>query len=313
MAHCLAAAVRARGFRPVLLSYELSPLEPIAEVAEVIVGPRWASPDLMDHLDATVKAHGVNIILPFVDGAIAPAARYVASHLEVYSPCCSEELSDALFDKVASAALFEKAALDIPATFRPASGIPPRFPLIAKPRRGSASKGIVLIDSPQSLASLSSPDDYIIQEYIPEAEEVTVDCFISRAGVICALSPRRRLFTLGGEVARTVTIDSPAIADAAAMAINCLGLRGAVTLQYLSSPHGPLLMEINPRLGGGATASIAAGANIAAMIVDEALGLSPAPAMARPDTLTVRCFHDVSFSPDGNIIHPSFSLLPDDV
>lgn len=293
MAHHLIRAVSNRGYEPRLLSYELSAEEPIAYVADLIIGRRWSDPTLSDHLAGVVRDNDVRVVIPFVDGAIEPAAALAAACPGLYCPCSSPALSAALFDKAASAELFAKAGLDIPATFT--TGEKPVFPLIAKPRRGSASKGIIILHDNADLTDIARPGDYLIQEYIPDAEEYTVDCFIARSGEICTISPRRRLMTLGGEVTRTVTLARPDLTEAAARAIRSLNLRGAATLQYLDSPRGPLLMEINPRLGGGATATIAAGADIAGMITDEALGIAPTPATARPDTLTVRCFQDVTF------------------
>lgn len=293
MAGCLAEAFTRLGFESVFFSYELSAEEPIAELATVIRGLRWGDPGLMGHLRRVCRDNGINVVLPFVDGAIEPAARLAREDDGIYCPCCSPELSAVLFDKGASAEAFAAAGLSIPATWKP--GTPAAFPLIAKPRFGSASKGISIVRDETALAAIDRPSDYLVQEYVEGAEEITVDCFVTRSGEVAAVSPRLRLLTLGGEVVRTVTIADAAVADAAVTAIGRLGLRGAVTLQYLRAGSRLLLMEINPRLGGGATASIAAGADIAAMIAEEALGYPVEPRRAEADVLTVRCFRDVTF------------------
>ena len=75
-------------------------------------------------------------------------------------------------------------------------------------------------------------------------------------------------------MSRTVTVADGDIRDAAREAIDRLGLRGAVTLQYLRDTESGrlMLMEINPRLGGGVVCSIHAGADIPTMILTEACG-----------------------------------------
>lgn len=298
MAGCLAEAFMRLGFEPEFYSYELSAEEPIAEAATVITGLRWGDPGLMDHLRRVCRDNGINIVLPFVDGAIEPAARLAREDDGIYCPCCSPELSAVLFDKVRSAEVFAAAGLEIPATWKP--GTPAAFPLIAKPRCGSASKGIRILTDEAALAALDRPADYLVQEYVEGAEEITVDCFVTRSGDVAAVSPRLRLLTLGGEVTRTVTIAEADVTEGAVRAVKALGLRGAVTLQYLRTPSRLLLMEINPRLGGGATASIAAGADIAAMIAEEALGYPVEPRQAEADVLTVRCFRDVTLKRNHN-------------
>ncbi|MDE6126751.1 MAG: ATP-grasp domain-containing protein, partial [Muribaculaceae bacterium] len=55
------------------------------------------------------------------------------------------------------------------------------------------------------------------------------------------------------------------------------GLRGPVTVQLLrDTTDGRLmLMEINPRLGGGAVCSVHAGADLPFMILSDLLGSKP--------------------------------------
>lgn len=294
MAEYLADAFRACGFSPVFYSYELTPYEPIASVATIITGRRWDDIDIMEHLSGVCRDNGISVVIPFVDGAIEIAAQLAADNDGIYCPCSTPGLSAKLFDKVSAARLFEDNSLPIPATWSPAT--PVAFPLIAKPRRGSASRGLLVLRDDASLKVIPRFSEYIIQEYLENADEITVDCFITREGEITALSPRRRLVTLGGEVSRTVTLADAEVDAAVRHAVKALGLRGAVTLQYLRQDGRLLLMEINPRLGGGATASIAAGADVAMMIAREATGFKVEAMEARPGTLVARCFRDVVFN-----------------
>ncbi|MDE6303839.1 MAG: ATP-grasp domain-containing protein, partial [Paramuribaculum sp.] len=55
------------------------------------------------------------------------------------------------------------------------------------------------------------------------------------------------------------------------------------------------LMEINPRLGGGAVASVHAGADIPAMIISEMFGRRPAPVVPKADVLIKRYFEETVF------------------
>lgn len=291
----LRQAYTSLGYEVEAYSYELDHEEPIASRATVIIGKRWSDHDVEADLERIIERHDIKVLLPFVDGAIEIAARIAERRDDIYVPGCSSILSSALFDKVASAALFADAGLDIPATYYP--GDSPVFPLIAKPRCGSASRGLLIINNEDALKAIANPCDYLIQEYIEGAEEYTVDCFIDYSGRICTMSPRRRIATLGGEVVRTVTVNIPALTDASRKAIERLGLHGAVTLQYLHSGDRFLLMEINPRLGGGVTASIAAGADITRMIAAESTGHHVPELTAQPGVLTMRCFQDITIFP----------------
>ena len=145
---------------------------------------------------------------------------------------------------------------------------------------------------------LGRADDYLIQERIDNRNEITVDCYVSAIdGEVKALSPRRRLATAGGEVTDTVTIADGRIDDIVGRTLRSLGLTGAVTVQLIEDlDDGRLmLMEINPRLGGGAVCSVCAGADIPSMIVAEARGMAAVPAQAKPGVRITRYMQEVVF------------------
>ena len=107
------------------------------------------------------------------------------------------------------------------------------------------------------------------------ADEYTVDCYVSTVSgrVACAV-PRLRISTSGGEVDRTETRRIPTLMQQSEHILTELKFRGPVTLQFLhdKATDRYLLMEINPRLGGGVVCSIHAGADIAEMILRESRG-----------------------------------------
>ena len=63
------------------------------------------------------------------------------------------------------------------------------------------------------LMSLANLDSYLIQEYIEDAQEYTVDCYVDRQGDILVTVPRERLEIMGGEVTRTVTRNIPELVE----------------------------------------------------------------------------------------------------
>lgn len=269
-------AGRRLGLEVYLFSYELESHVPVSVIAEIIIGLRWRDPNLLKHLHDTVTAHSIDIIIPFVDGAIEPASLYCSTYGDAWTPSGDAETMKTLFDKAASATLFERNSLPIPATFDGNR----TFPLIAKPRFGSASRGIRIISSDKEFDEIAENiTDYLIQEYIAQREEYTVDCYIDAHGTPICIVPRKRLEVVGGEVSRTVTLRDDRIMELSRKVIDRLHLRGAVTLQFLrdSSTDRLLLMEINPRLGGGAVCSVHAGADLPSFILSEWAGMSLTP------------------------------------
>lgn len=73
---------------------------------------------------------------------------------------------------------------------------------------------------------------------------------------------------------RTMTFKSELLIDLSRQVLDKIPFEGPVTLQFLHNLDNDefMLMEINPRLGGGVVCSIHAGAPIADYIINEYLG-----------------------------------------
>ena len=264
------------GYKVEIVSYELLEQVPIALVGKVVVGLRWNDPGVVADIVRVAREHNVHIILPFVDGAIEVAAKCRELLPDVFIPVSPVDISETMFDKVAAAEAFKNAGLPIPKTY---SVLNAEMPAIAKPRKGSASRGIKVFHNIEDLMHLENLPDYLVQEYIVDCEEYTVDCYVDAVGKILVTVPRLRIEVMGGEVTRTRTVREPRLQQMSRDVIDAFGLRGPVTLQFLRDPAKDrfLLMEVNPRLGGGVICSIFAGAPIPDYILRESLGASLQP------------------------------------
>lgn len=302
MASKFIEAGRRAGFETAIYGYELSRRCALAAVAEEIVeGRRWSDPALLDDLHEVVTSRHISIMIPFVDPAIEVVARYRDKFSDIFAPVGDADTCRRMFDKIFAAQAFEKAGIAVPETL---SGANPRFPLIAKPRKGSASQGILIVENRADWEALSIfHPDYLIQEYITDAIEYTVDCYRSvGSGETLAVSPRQRLATAGGEVISTITVDDADITELARLTLEKLDLRGAVTVQMLRDPSSrrAVVMEVNPRLGGGAVAAVCAGADIPALIIAEATDRPLKPTEARSGILVQRYLNEISFDTNEN-------------
>lgn len=269
MARHFKAAARTLGSEARVFSYELSPDVPIAIEGEIIEGLRWTDPAINAHLRSTVNEKAIDVIVPFVDGAVAVAAQLSDV---AFVPATTPGQAERMFDKVAADALFRLKGLPVPQSYD--GGGDPSRRWIAKPRHGSASKGLITFSGS---CQLHDPENYLIQEYIERRREITVDCYVEPAsGRICACVPRERLEVSGGEVTRTRTFHRPEVEALARQTLQATGLTGAVTVQLIEdlSTGRLMIMEINPRLGGGAVCAIGAGVDIPKMILQNAAGLA---------------------------------------
>lgn len=278
-----------------LYSYELTRQVPIACVAKVILGKRWDDPDVVDEICNICNEYGIDIILPFVDGALGVASRCALKLPDLFVPGSKEKVSSVFCDKIRAASAFKTAGIPIPHTY---SAVTARVPAIAKPRFGNNSRGIRVFHNLEELMHLPDISGYLVQEYTQHKDEYTVDCYVAADGRVLCTVPRRRLEVMGGEVTRSVTCRNETLIKMSRDVLAAFDLRGPVTLQFLHDLDKSrfLLMEVNARLGGGVICSIYAGAPIADYIIKEAMGVSVHPALDWSDgTLMARYWKETIF------------------
>lgn len=148
------------------------------------------------------------------------------------------------------------------------------YPLIVKPRRGSASSGVSLAQNVAQLSWRSGDPDLIVQTVAP-GREYTVDAFVDGEGTCRCVVPRLRLETRGGEVSKGVTVRNAPVMDAVRRVAEALpGARGVLNVQvFHDETSGQLnVIEINPRFGGGYPLTHHAGAPMTRWLLEEALG-----------------------------------------
>ena len=258
-----------------LFSYELSPYVPVSAIAKIIIGKKWTAPDIKQHLKEVVKEYKIGIIVPFVDPATVLAAELRKELEDVFIPVSNPGSTALFFNKIKADDWFRKNSFSIPSD----DG---SFPKIAKPAEGSASQGLIIIrdeDEWKEFYDNHSGGKYLVQKFIEEGIEYTVDCYVSETGKILAVVPRIRLEVSGGEATKTVTVREEEIISLSEKILKAAELKGPVTIQFIRSRQTQKLyvMEINPRFGGGCIAAIEAGADLPAMLLNDFLALPNEP------------------------------------
>jgi carbamoyl-phosphate synthase large subunit len=152
------------------------------------------------------------------------------------------------------------------------------FPLVAKPRFGSAGIGVgVVRDAAELAVAVGRPElgEMVVQTLAPGREH-TIDVLADRDGrCVCAV-PRRRIEVRSGEVSKGVTVRSHELQDLAARICEALpGAFGTITIQVFvgDGPGRLAVIEINARYGGGFPLALEAGADFPRWQLEELLGL----------------------------------------
>lgn len=149
------------------------------------------------------------------------------------------------------------------------------FPLIVKPRWGSAGRGVNCIASLEALHSIPGlPADSIVQE-VASGEEYTINALVDRSGTCVCAVPHLRMEVRAGEVSKAATVKHRGLMMLARdMAEALPGAYGAFSFQcFLAGDSDLRVIEINARFGGGYPLARRAGADFQRWMLQDAMRL----------------------------------------
>jgi carbamoyl-phosphate synthase large subunit len=210
----------------------------------------------------------------------------------VFTPASDAKVCQTFFSKIASNQYFESIGL-------PTAGFNGKVPAIAKPDRGSASKGLIFFREQVDLDSFlqtAESSKYEIQQLI-DGQEYSVDGYIAMNSDFHFFAPRKRLETLGGEAVRSITINHSAIEEACKKLASQNGIQGAITIQFIEDKvtKNVYTMEVNPRFGGAMLTTWGAGVPWFEIVLCDYLNLPIPTFNFSPNVLMVRSFREHFF------------------
>ena len=275
---------------------------------EGFVVPRLTDSGFVPHLLGLCERYQVDVIVPTTDrewpvwGDATPRFAAIGTTVAVSGP----EVLAIASDKQRTHGWLTAHGFPTVRQTRPATALldPAAwpFPLMAKPRFGSASEGVGLVRNTAELELLVArdeagtplrdgrPGDMVVQTVAP-GDEYTIDVLVDRSGQCLCAVPRRRLEVRAGEVSKAVTVRSPELIDLAFGLSKALpGAYGVLNFQvFADDVTGELaVIEINPRFGGGFPLTHRAGADYARWLLEDVRGLpSTASATAWRDGLVM--------------------------
>jgi len=162
------------------------------------------------------------------------------------------------------------------------------FKIIAKPKRGSGSRGIEVYNSYGEFPHEKDYSGYIFQEYLP-GKEYTVDVLSDLEGNVLTCVVRERVQVKGGISVKGKVIRNIQIETMCSDLAKYLNLKGPVCIQLKEDKDGnPKFIEVNPRFGGGTYFTTLAGVNFMDIIVNKPSVIS------EPKEITVvRYFNEI--------------------
>ena len=158
---------------------------------------------------------------------------------------------------------------------------------VIKPRVGEGGNGTFL-------AAPGDPVDMTgrISQQLLEGQEISIDALCALDGSIIHVVARERIQVESGLAVIAKVIDDPAIIRDAKRILEATPFVGPVNIQCFRTADGIFFTEINPRISGGLSLSMAATENWFELIARMLRGLPIAPKPVRHGLMSIRHLAD---------------------
>jgi len=292
---------------------------PAMQKADIAIQvPGIVATDYWDAIEQICREHKVDLLFSLNDLELPLLARSVDRFLKLGTRplVASPEIIDICFDKLATANFLADNGVAGPETFVDLEAALTEinagrlvFPLIMKPRWGSASIAVEIVESEvearqvfeliklrleRSILSQCSQQDIeravLIQAKLP-GQEFHLDIINDLDGNHVVTLAKQKLAMRSGETDKAVSVANPLFLELGQKLGQLTGHPGIMDCDVFLDNDGPKVLELNPRFGGGYPFSQQAGANIPAALVAWAKGETPDPSWLQitPGVTAMKC------------------------
>jgi carbamoyl-phosphate synthase large subunit len=282
----------------------------LAAADRAFILPSLDDPSYVECVLEICARHQVGLLVSLHDLELPLLARHLDQfHAVKTIPVISAPaVIDTCLDKVAAGRFLATCGISEPATYLSLDearlalrrGVL-TFPVVVKPRWGTASLGIEYAFDDEELEFAHAllrkrltrsvlkglhgddPNNGIIIQEKLTGDEYGIDIINDLDGRHMATMVRRKLEMRAGETDRAVTAQADVLGALGARLGRALGHIGNLDCDVIVNNGRSCVLDMNPRFGGGYPLSHLAGANLPAALVAWASGREADPAWLRPE------------------------------
>jgi len=240
-------------------------IDPLAAASNFVdsfhIVPPSKHEDFIPSIQNICNENEINLVLPLNDNDLMPLSskKSILEKNERIVVISKVKSIDITSDKWSTYNFFKNCNIKTPKTWKPNEKNKSDFPLLIKPRYGSAGKNVFKIYNKDELEFyIPRIEKPIIQEFI-NGSEVTTDVICDFKGSIIGIVNRERIEVRWGEVAKGKTIFDKNIIKDCEKIVENLDIVGPITIQCILKNNDAYFIEINARYGGGAPLGFEAG------------------------------------------------------
>lgn len=279
-------AHRALGLSGRVVATDADPTAPGLVPADLsVVVPPFTSDEYVPTLEQLLDTHEIDLVFSLNDYEISQWARRAprARRRDVVVVGAPPAAQSALEDKLAYDALLAAHGVPTPRTVsarQALDGEAPSGPVVVKNRFGSGSAGLArttddhlgrVLDEtwttarhPDGTPAASRDEalDLVVVQPLLDGHEVGLDVVNDLSGEHAGVLARRKIAMRGGETDKAVTLDADPYRQVARAVSAAVGHTGLIDVDLIESDQGPVVIDVNPRFGGGYPFSHVAGADV---------------------------------------------------
>jgi len=245
-----------------IIGTDIDPLAPASDfVDSFYIVPQSKNEDFIPTIQEICIENNINLLFPLNDNDLLPlsSGKTKLEKNEIIVAVSQMKSIDTTVDKWSTYQFFKNVGIKTPKTWIPNDNNKLDFPLLIKPRNGSAGKDVIKVNDQRELEFyIPRIEKPIIQEFI-NGPEITTDVICDFKGSIIGIVNRERIEVRWGEVAKGKTIFDKNIIKNCEKIVENLDIIGPITVQCILEGNDAYFIEINARYGGGAPLGFAAG------------------------------------------------------
>ena len=269
--------------------------------------PAGDAVDFVPEVSRLCRAEAIDVVVPTVDSELEPLAirrdEFTAMHVRIAvtgAAALARTLDKLALARACAPTVATPRTEELTPAIVPDSWI---YPVVVKPRRGSGSRGVSIVDSPAELARLADYPGMIAQEHLP-GEEYSLDTFADLDGHVVSVVPRSRLRIDSGVSVAGRTLHDPELDQLARAVFAAVGLNLVANVQCRRDIEGRAkLLEVNPRFPGAMPLTVQSGVDMPRLCLDAVLGRTVPDAVPHQDLMMVRFLDDRFFDPS-EVVRP---------